>query len=193
MSSTRNGATRPGISSRTSASGGALPSRLAKTSGPHVATCTGSIEQAWPLPTAPAAPAPPPTGSVYPTEEQHNGDVPCLDNAGGAAIAGSKVVLVACVGSKPQQWTMEADGTFQNFGMCLDTANGGTSQGTLTVLNTCTGGSTQVWTPGPNGSLVNQASGLCLDDPNFNTANGVQMQIFSCNGGNNQRWRLPQL
>ena len=88
---------------------------------------------------------------------------------------------------------MEADGTFQNFGMCLDTAGGGTSQGTLTVLNTCTGGSTQVWTPGPNGSLVNQASGLCLDDPNFNTANGTQMQIYSCNGGNNQRWRLPQL
>ena len=107
----------------------------------QIATCTGSIEQAWPLPAAPASPAPPPAGSVYPTEEQHNGDVPCLDNAGGAAIAGSKVMLQACIGSKPQQWTMAADGTFQNFGMCLDTAGGGTTQGTLTVLNTCNGGS----------------------------------------------------
>jgi Ricin-type beta-trefoil lectin domain len=159
----------------------------------QIATCTGSIEQAWPLPAAPSSPAPPPVGSVYPTEEQHNGNVPCLDNAGGAAIAGSKVVLVACVGSKPQQWTMEADGTFQNFGMCLDTANGGTSQGTLTVLNTCNGGNSQVWTPGPNGSRVNAASRLCLDDPNFNTANNVQMQIYSCNGGNNQRCWLPEL
>ena len=102
-------------------------------------------------------------------------------------------MLQACVGSKPQQWTMAADGTFQNFGLCLDTAGGGTTQGTLTVLNTCNGSSTQVWTPGPNGSLVNQASGLCLDDPASNTANGVQMQIYSCNGGGNQRWWLPEL
>jgi hypothetical protein len=150
--------------------------------------CDGSIEQAWPLPAAPASPAPPPTGSVYPTEEQHNGDVPCLD-----AAAGGKAVLQACVGSKPQQWTMAADGTFQNAGMCLDTAGGGTSQGTLTVLNTCNGSGTQVWTPGPNGSLVNQASGLCLDDPNLNTANGTQMQIYACNSGANQDWWLPEL
>jgi len=97
------------------------------------------------------------------------------------------------VGSKPEQWTMEADGTFQSFGMCLDTAGGSVTQGTLTVLNTCNGGTTQVWTPGPNGSLVNEASGLCLDDPGSNTANGVQMQIWSCNGGNNQHWWLPEL
>ena len=65
--------------------------------------------------------------------------------------------------------------------------------GTLTVLNTCNSSGTQVWTPGPNGSLVNQASGLCLDDPGSNTANGVQMQIFTCNGGGNQHWWLPEL
>jgi hypothetical protein len=159
----------------------------------QIATCAGSIEQAWPLPAAPESPAPPPVGSVYPTEEQHNGNVPCLDNAGNAAVPGSKAVLAACVGSKPQQWAMAADGTFQNYGLCLDTAGGGTTQGTLIVLNTCNGTGTQVWTRGANGSLVNQASGLCLDDPASNTANGVQMQIYSCNGGNNQRWWLPEL
>ena len=88
---------------------------------------------------------------------------------------------------------MAADGTFQNFGMCLDTAGGATLQGTPTVLSPCNNGATQIWTPGPNGSLVNQASGLCLDDPGSNTANGAQMQIFSCNGGANQRWWLPEL
>jgi Ricin-type beta-trefoil lectin domain/Domain of unknown function (DUF5122) beta-propeller len=159
----------------------------------QIAACDGSVEQAWPLPTAPGPPAPPPVGSVYPNEEQHNGDVPCLDNAGGAAIANSKIVLQACVGSMPEQWTMAADGTFQSFGMCLDTAGGGTSQGTLTVLNTCDGSGTQVWQPGPNGSLVNQASGLCLDDPGFQTANGTQLQIYSCNGGSNQHWWLPEV
>ena len=159
----------------------------------QIATCAGNIEQAWPLPGAPAAPAGPPTGSVYPTEEQHNGDVPCLDNAGNAAVAGSKAVLQACVGSKPQQWTMETNGTFQNYGLCLDTAGGGTTQGTLIVLNTCTGSTSQTWARGANGSLVNQASGLCLDDPASNTVNGTQMQIYSCNGGNNQRWWLPEL
>ncbi len=159
----------------------------------QIAACDGSVAQAWPLPAAPAPPAPPPTGSVFPTEEQHNGNVPCLDNAGGAAIAGSKIVLQACVGSKPEQWTMAANGTFQNFGMCLDTSGGGTTQGTLTVLNTCNGSATQVWTPGPNGGLVNQASGLCLDDPGFQTANGTQQQIYTCNGGSNQHWWLPEL
>jgi hypothetical protein len=154
----------------------------------QVATCAGNIEQAWPLPAAPQSPAPPPTGSVYPTEEQHNGNVPCLD-----AAAGGKAVLQACVGSKPQQWAMEADGTFQNASLCLDTAGGGVTQGTLTVLNTCNGSNSQIWTPGPNGSLVDKAAGLCLDDPASNTANGVQMQIWSCNGGNNQRWWLPEL
>ncbi len=152
----------------------------------QIATCDGSIEQSWPLPAAPASPAPPAVGSVYPTEEQRNGDVPCLD-----AAAGGKAVLQACVGSKPQQWTMAADGTFQNASLCLDTA--GTFQTALAVLNTCDGSSTQVWTPGPNGSLVNQASGLCLDDPGLNTANGTQMQIYSCNGGPNQDWWLPEV
>lgn len=153
----------------------------------QIAACTGNIEQAWPLPAAPAAPAPPPTGSVYPTEEQKNGDVPCLDAAGG------KAVLQACVGSAPQRWIMVSDGTFRNAGLCLDTAGGGTVQGTLTVLATCNGGNSQIWTPGPGGSLVNKAASLCLDDPGFQTANGTQMQIYSCNGGNNQRWWLPEL
>ena len=152
----------------------------------QIATCDGSIEQSWPLPAAPASPAPPAVGSVYPTEEQHNGDVPCLD-----AAAGGKAVLQACVGAKPQQWTMAANGTFQNASLCLDTA--GTFQTALVVLNTCSGSSTQVWTPGPNGSLVNQASGLCLDDPGLNTANGTQMQLYGCNSGPNQDWWLPEL
>jgi hypothetical protein len=154
----------------------------------QIAACDGSIEQAWPLPAAPAPPAPPAVGSVYPSEEQHNGDVPCLD-----AAAGGKVVLQACVGSKAEQWTMAAGGTFQNSGMCLDTAGGATTPGTLTVLATCSGGGTQVWTPGPNGRLVNQASGLCLDDPGSQTGNGTQLQIYSCNGGPNQYWWLPEL
>src|SRR5262249_28525924 len=159
----------------------------------QIAACDASIQQAWPLPSAQAPPPPPPTGAVYPSLEQHNGSVPCLDNAGGAAIAGSKIVLQTCVGSKPELWTAQANGTLQSFGMCLDTAGGGTQQGTLTVLNTCNGSGTQVWTPGTNGRLVNQASGLCLDDPGSNTNNGTQLQIWPCNGGSNQHWWLPEV
>jgi hypothetical protein len=153
----------------------------------QIATCTGKVEQAWPLPAAPAPPAPPATGSVYPSEEQHNGDVPCLDNSGG------KAVLQACVGSTAEQWTMEANGTFQNSGLCLDTAGGGTSAGTLTVLNTCNGSPSQIWTPGAGGALVNQASKLCLYDPGSQTANGTQMQISTCVSGSNQHWWLPEV
>jgi hypothetical protein len=157
-----------------------------------VQTCDGGIEQVWPLPAAPASPTTPPAGQVYPSEEQHNGDVPCLDNTASAATAGAKVVLERCTGTKAQQWTAEPDGTLQSYGMCLDTQSGGTFQGALTVLNTCNGSGTQAWTPEPNGSLVNQGSGLCLDDPGLNTNNGVQMQIYSCNGGPNQHWWLPE-
>lgn len=152
----------------------------------QIKPCNGSIEQAWPLPAAPAPPAPPAVGSVYPSEEQHNTDVPCLD-----AASGGKVVMQSCVGSKGEQWTMEANGTFENAGLCLD--SGGTVQGALTVVSTCDGSPDQVWTPGANGSLVNQASGLCLDDPGFNTANGTQLQIYGCNAGSNQHWWLPEV
>jgi hypothetical protein len=158
----------------------------------QVSDCDGSAGQSWPLPAAPAPPAPPPTGSVYPSE-LHKSTVPCMQNGSGKQVVGSKVQLWACVGSSAEQWTMESDGTFRNDGLCLDTSGGGTLQGTLTILNTCDGSATQVWTPGANGSLVNQASNLCLDDPGFQTADGTQLQIWFCNGGTNQYWWLPEL
>jgi hypothetical protein len=55
----------------------------------------------------------------------------------------------------------------------------------------CNGSTSQIWTPGPNYSLVRQASGLCLTEPNSNPVNGEPVQIATCTGGNNQTWRLP--
>ena len=147
----------------------------------QIAACDASIEQAWPLPAAPAPPrrrrrlGVPDRGAA-----QRRRPVPghCRGAAGG-----SKVVLQACVGSKPQQWTMAADGTFQNSGLCLDTAGGGTVPGTLTVLSTCNGSGTQVWTPGPKAAWSTRPRGCAWTTPASNTANGTQLQIYACNGG----------
>ena len=158
-----------------------------------VATCVaGDTAQIWPLPVAQAPSAPPASGPVYPQEEQSDTQVPCMDDANNAVTTGNKVQLWTCRGDAEQKWTIEAGGTIQiNGSYCLDSSGGGTTQGTPAVLDPCNGSSSQVWTPGPNDSLVQQASGMCLDDPGFATGNGTQMQIYSCNGGNNQAWRLP--
>ena len=159
----------------------------------QILACDGNIQQVWPLPAGQAPPPPPPTGQVYPSETQHSSQVPCMDNANYKAVPGNKVILETCTGSTAEQWTMEANGTFQNHGMCLDTSGGQTFQGDPIVVNTCNGGSTQVWMPGPSGRLLNQAANLCLDDPGLNTRNGTQLQLYSCNGGTNQHWWLPEV
>jgi Ricin-type beta-trefoil lectin domain len=157
----------------------------------QISPCDGTAGEAWPLPAAQAPPEQPPTGAVFPSETQSQSQVPCLDNAGGKAVAGNKVQLESCVGSGAEQWTMEPDGTFRTVGMCLDAT--GNSPGAPVVLNPCDGSTSEIWTPGPYRALVNQASGLCLDDPNFDTSNGTPLQVWSCNQGVNQQWWLPEL
>jgi hypothetical protein len=158
-----------------------------------VATCVaGDTAQVWPLPVSQAPPAPPATGPVYVQEEQSDTQVPCLNDANNAVTAGNPVELWTCYGTSDQNWTVEASGTIQiNGNYCLDSSGGATASGTPVVLDPCNGGASQVWTPGPNRSLVQQASGLCLDDPGSGTGNGTQMDINTCNGGDNQAWWLP--
>jgi hypothetical protein len=157
-----------------------------------IAACSGGQNQIWPLPSAQGPPSPPPTGSVSSQELQPDTQVPCLDDTGNGTAAGTKVQVWTCYGDSEQQWTVEADGTLQvNGDHCLDSSGGATSPGTLVVLDPCNGSTSQIWTPGPDYSLVQQASGLCLTEPNSNPVNGEQMQIATCAGGNNQTWRLP--
>ncbi len=163
-----------------------------------IADCvTGDLGQVWPLPAAPGpAPGTLPTGSIYPQEIQKDFQVPCMDDLGNATTAGSKVVLWQCQGNPEQQWALNTDGTIRRQSLfCLDSA--GTTPGSLVVLNPCgtTPTTSQIWTPGPNHTLVQQASGLCLDDPAANTVNGTQLDLVTCpaTGTAQDSWRLPAI
>jgi len=157
-----------------------------------VVTCSGGTNQVWPLPAAPGPAAGAPQGPVFPQEEQSDTQQPCLDDANASTATGNKVQMWTCRGDASQTWLAEPGGTIQiGASHCLDSAGGATAQGTQVVLDPCNGSGTQVWTPGPNNSLVQQASGLCLDDYGANPANGTEIVIWSCNAGNNQAWRLP--
>jgi Ricin-type beta-trefoil lectin domain len=130
---------------------------------------------------------------VYPDEIQSGTNVPCATSASKTPRAGvTKVELASCLGYARQNWTVQANGELQVFGLCLDTVGESTTAGTLVDLNTCTGAPTQLWTPQANRELTNGgAPGICLDDPASNTANGTDLDIATCSGGNNQQWRLP--
>jgi hypothetical protein len=160
----------------------------------QIQPCDGGIEQSWPLPTAPAPPSPPATGSLSSVLQQSTGNVPCMTDVGNAAE------LLTCEGHQSQNWTMELDGTIQVNGLCLDTDNGGTTAGTLIVVNPCDGASTETWTQGAanpdsaGNDLVNQgAAGMCLDDPGSVTNQFTQLQISACQSGlASENWLLPR-
>jgi hypothetical protein len=95
-----------------------------------VDTCNGAGSQVWPLPVAQAPPAPPSVGSAYPDEIQSGTNVPCATSASKKPRAGvAKIELDSCLGYATQNWTVQASGEIQVFGLCLDTVGEGTSRG----------------------------------------------------------------
>lgn len=165
-----------------------------------VTPCDGGANQVWPLPAAQGPPAPPATGSIWPSEQQSDSQVPCLDDASNAVAAGNKVQLWTCRGDAEQQWTMKAGGTIQIDGnYCLDSSNPAQTGSVAVVLNPCNGSASQQWTAEPGGELENagattlNGTPYCLDDPGFATGNGTAMQLYSCNGGSNQTWWPPKV
>jgi hypothetical protein len=159
-----------------------------------VDACNGAASQGWPLPVAQAPPPPPPVGSLWPQERQASTNVPCATSATNKPRAGvTKVVLSQCLGFGTQNWTVQANGEIQVFGLCLDTVGGAGTAGTLVDLNTCTGSPSQTWTSSGQGAALIDGLGMCLDDPGSNTANGTDLDISTCSGGHNQQWRLPQV
>ncbi|MEV7417950.1 ricin-type beta-trefoil lectin domain protein [Streptomyces sp. NPDC089919] len=113
----------------------------------------------------------------------------CIETAGGAATAGTKVQVGTCNGtSTAQKWTIGTDGTVKVLGMCLDTVANATTAGTLVVIDTCTTDATQKWKATTTGTLVNAAnSAVCLTDPAANATAGTQLTLATC-GSAGQTW-----
>ena len=145
--------------------------------------CDGSIEQAWPLPAAPSPPAPPAVGSVSPSEEQHNGDVPCLDARG---------CRKPC--SRPA-WAPPSIGPWRPMGRSGRAACAWTPRVKHRPGYPHRAGHRQRRPPSCGRStrdLVNQASGCAWTSP-ASTPPTAPRCIYSCNGGPNQQWWLPEL
>ncbi|MEV0975430.1 ricin-type beta-trefoil lectin domain protein [Streptomyces sp. NPDC049915] len=117
----------------------------------------------------------------------------CVETAGGAATAGTKVQINTCSStSTAQKWTIGTDGTVKVLGMCLDTASNGTAAGTLVVIDTCSADATQKWKATTTGTLVNNAnSAVCLTDPAANATKGTQLTLAAC-GAAGQLWKTAQ-
>ncbi|WP_030200419.1 ricin-type beta-trefoil lectin domain protein [Streptomyces sp. NRRL S-87] len=113
----------------------------------------------------------------------------CIETAGGAATAGTKVQVGTCSGtSTAQKWTVGTDGTVKVLGMCLDTVANATAAGTLVVIDTCNADATQKWKATTTGTLVNEAnSAVCLTDPAASATAGTQLKLATC-GSAGQVW-----
>ncbi|MFD7083922.1 ricin-type beta-trefoil lectin domain protein [Streptomyces sp. NPDC059918] len=113
----------------------------------------------------------------------------CVETAGGAATAGTKVQVGTCNGtSAAQNWTIGTDGTVKALGMCLDTVSNATAAGTLVVIDTCGADASQKWKSTATGTLVNAAnSAVCLTDPGASASAGTQLTLATC-GGAGQTW-----
>ncbi|MEE4540548.1 arabinofuranosidase catalytic domain-containing protein [Streptomyces sp. V4-01] len=72
----------------------------------------------------------------------------CLDIAGNATAAGTKVQLWDCDGVGGQKWTQQADGSLVNpqSGRCLDSPSGATANGTRLRIWDCNGSAAQKFT-----------------------------------------------
>lgn len=112
----------------------------------------------------------------------------CVDDAGGATTAGTKVQVNTCNGATSEKWTIGTDGTVKVLGMCLDTTGNATTSGTLVVIDTCKTDATQKWKVTTTGTLVNNANtAMCLTDPAASATTGTQLTLATC-GGSGQTW-----
>ncbi|GAA2631683.1 ricin-type beta-trefoil lectin domain protein [Paractinoplanes durhamensis] len=114
----------------------------------------------------------------------------CLDIAGGASAAGTKLQLATCNSGGYQAWVRQSDGSLKNpaSGRCIDSPNGATANGTRLQIWDCNGAAAQkfaIGTPiyGPGGKCVDVAG----DD---NGSDGTAIQLWDCQQATSadQKW-----
>ncbi|MPY33634.1 hypothetical protein FNH09_21000 [Streptomyces adustus] len=128
------------------------------------------------------------TGSLTSSFTITGGVKRCVDDAGGATTAGTKVQINTCNGATSEKWTVGTDGTVKVLGMCLDTTGNATTSGTLVVIDTCKTDATQKWKVTTTGTLVSSANtAMCLTDPAASATTGTQLTLATC-GSSGQTW-----
>lgn len=141
------------------------------------------------------------SGAYYKLINQNNGLL--LDNAGGGAPAGTKVIQWNDLNADTQWWQLDYrdSGYFrvvnQNNGLVLDDPNGVTTPGTNIIEWTDNYLDTQRWKFSYSGSgyytVQNQHSGLMLDNAGGGAPAGTQVIQWTANGLDTQRWKLVRV
>jgi hypothetical protein len=153
-----------------------------------IASCTGAVNQVWPLPAAPAPASLTPAGPLSSEELESSTQPSCLTGHN------NNVKMSVCIADPVQEATIQANGNIKIDGLCLDTAKEAITSGTQAGLRPCGSNTTQIWTQpgGPGTTLVNQAAGLCL---NISSAsNGSTADIATCSStATGQKWWLPAM
>jgi GH25 family lysozyme M1 (1,4-beta-N-acetylmuramidase) len=127
-----------------------------------------------------------------PTGEVHYGLAGmCLDDAGNATAAGTKVDIAPCnSASTAQQWTYAQDESLRIHGECASISGSAKVNGATVVLGTCAGYASQRWTVATGGELINATASKCLTGSSSATS-GAQASISTCAGTADQQWTLP--
>jgi hypothetical protein len=124
----------------------------------------------------------------------------CLDVAGAATTAASRVQQSTCNGLAQQEWlfTKGADSTFtlkaQNSGLCLAVAGDSAMPGALVEQDPCDGRPGEAWTLRNVGVesyvLARGATGSCLDVSGGSTTAGADIDQWTCNNQSPQIWQF---
>lgn len=124
----------------------------------------------------------------------------CLDVAGGATTAGSRIQQWTCNGLSTQNWTLGkvASGVYtltaQSSGLCLAVAGNATAPGALVEQDPCDGRDGESWNLRNVGfgyyALARGSTGSCLDVAGGSTTAGGNVQEWTCNQLSPQIWHL---
>ncbi|GAA2576279.1 hypothetical protein GCM10010435_60460 [Winogradskya consettensis] len=114
----------------------------------------------------------------------------CLDIAGGASAAGTKLQLATCNSGGYQNWVVNADGSLSNpaSGRCVDSPSGATANGTRLQIWDCNGAAAQKFAIG---TPIYGPGGKCVDVAGDDTGgDGTAVQLWDCQQATaaDQKW-----
>jgi len=114
----------------------------------------------------------------------------CLDIAGGASAAGTKLQLASCNAGGYQNWVTQPDGSIKNpvTGRCVDSPSGATGNGTRLQIWDCNGAGAQKFTIG---TPIYGPGGKCVDVAGDDTGgDGTAVQLWDCQQATSidQKW-----
>ncbi|GAA2513739.1 ricin-type beta-trefoil lectin domain protein [Winogradskya humida] len=114
----------------------------------------------------------------------------CLDIAGGASAAGTKLQLATCNSGGYQSWVTQPDGSLKNpaSGRCADSPNGATANGTRLQIWDCNGAAAQKFAIG---TPIYGPGGKCVDVAGDDTGgDGTAVQLWDCQQATaaDQKW-----